>query len=148
MRRAGALGAVFLALTLAAPGCDVVSSLTPFGIGTRDYSTEGANLNGDWAGTTASGGEVTFQVGNDEVSRLRLFHEATGCSLPFEDLTNLVPIVNNIFTIEIRLTQGRFVATGNFTSATRVSGTYFFEALQAGACPTAGSGTFSAEKTR
>ena len=148
MRRAGALGAAALALALVAPGCDLVSSLTPFGIGTRDYTTEGNNLNGNWAGTTASGGEVTFQVGNDKVSRLHFIHETAGCSLPFEDLTKLVSIVDNSFTIEIRLTQGRFVATGNFTTATRASGTYFFEALPTGDCPTAGSGSFSAEKTR
>lgn len=147
MRKAGALGAVVLAFALVAPGCDLVSSLTPFGIGTRDYTSEGANVNGNWVGKTASGGDVTFQVGNNAVSQLRFLHVTAGCRLPFEDLTTLVPVVNNSFTTEILLDQGRFVATGTFSSSTTCSGTYFFEALPAGVCPTAGSGTFVANKS-
>jgi hypothetical protein len=148
MRRTGALGAVLLALALFAPGCDLVSSLTPFGIGTRDYSTEGANVNGNWVGKTASGGDVTFQVGNDTASRLRFIHVAPGCALPFEDLSTLVPIVSSRFTLEVDLTTGgRFVASGFFASATAASGTYFFEGLPAGVCPTAASGTFTANKS-
>jgi hypothetical protein len=147
MRRARARGAAaFLAFALLAPGCDLVSSLTPFGIGHQDYRGGVENVNGDWVGSTASGGEVTFQVGNNSAARLHFLHVAPGCTLTFEDLATLVPVIDNTFTVEIRLDQGRFVATGNFTSSGTATGTYFFEALQAGICPTAGSGTFFANK--
>jgi hypothetical protein len=148
MRRAGALAATaLLAIALFAPGCDWIGSLTPFGIGTRDYAAEAENVNGLWTGQTGTGGEVTFQVSNDAVSRLHFLHIATGCTLTFEDLSNVEPIVGGGFSFEILLTQGRVVATGNFSSATTCSGTYFFEALPAGVCPSAGNGTFVAEKS-
>ena len=59
MRRARArAAAVLLVLALGAPGCGLVDSLTPFGVGTRDYASRGLqNVNGTWAGTTATGGE-------------------------------------------------------------------------------------------
>jgi len=149
MRQAGALAAaVLLALALGAAGCNLVSSLTPFGIGTRDYSgTGGENLNGDWVGTTASSGEVKFQLGNNEVSNLRFLHIEGACTLTFEALTATDRVVNDGFIVEIALSQGRFVATSKFTTASSCSGTYFFEGLPTGGCPTAGTGTFVAEKT-
>ena len=148
MRKAGALATVvLLALAFVASGCDLVSSLTPFGIGTKDYSATGANVNGAWAGKTGNNGNVTFQVANEAVSELIVQHITAGCTLSLEADTLTAPIVNNRFTIEVALTQGRFVASGTFTSATTCSGTYSFEALPAGDCPTAGSGTFTANKT-
>ena len=151
MRGAGArAAAVILALALGAAGCDLVSSLTPFGIGTQDYNSGSGvgNVNGNWAGKTASGGEVTFQVGSDTVSELRFQHVAGDCTLTFESLNIAPPIVDGRFTLDLPVEpQGRFVATGNFTSADTCSGTYFFEALPAGPCPTSGSGTFTANKT-
>jgi hypothetical protein len=149
MRGAGALAAAaLLALALCAPGCNLVDSLTPFGVGTRDYASEnsGVNLNGTWNGLTASGGGVGFQVGSDTVSDLTLHYAGSGCTLPFEaSLT--APIVNGAFTLEENLaTGGRFVATGTFNSSTTVSGSYFFEGLPAGSCPSAGTETFSATK--
>ena len=71
MRRARArAAAVILALALGATGCGLVDSLTPFGVGTQDYKSGAENVNGTWAGQTATGGEVTFQVGSDTVSNL------------------------------------------------------------------------------
>jgi hypothetical protein len=138
--------AVLLALAFGASGCDLVSSLTPFGVGTKDYGAGVKNVNGNWAGNTASGGEVTFQVGSDTVSLLHFEHVEATCTLTF-DAPTAVPIVNGSFIVEIALTQGKVVATGTFTTAGTCSGTYFFEALPAGGCPTAGTGTFVAEKT-
>jgi len=148
MRKAGALATgVLLALAFVASGCDLISSLTPFGVGTKDYSATGANVNGTWAGKTGSGGDVTFQVGNDTVSQLIVQHVTTGCTLSFEADSTTAPVVNGGFTIELTLTQGSFVATATFTSATTCSGTYSFKALPSGDCPTAGSGSFTANKT-
>ena len=149
MRGAGARAcALILALACGASGCELVSSLTPFGIGTQDYGAGFENLNGSWAGKTATGGDVTFQVGSDTVSKLHLHHVADGCTLSFEAVTLAPPIVDGGFTLDMPLdTQGRFVATGSFTSATTCSGSYFFEGRPAGSCPTAGSGTFTADKT-
>jgi hypothetical protein len=149
MRCAGArAAALLLALALGTAGCDLVSSLTPFGIGTKDYSTGVKNVNGSWSGKTATGGDVTFQVGSDTVIDLRFHHVAEGCTLSFESLTLAPPILDGKFTLDLPLEpQGRFVATGIFGSSTTCSGTYFFEGLPAGSCPTAGSGTFSASKT-
>lgn len=149
MRRTRArAAAVILAFALGATGCELVSSLTPFGIGTQDYGAGGENVNGVWAGTTSTGGDVSFQVGSDTVSKLHFHHVAVGCTLSFEALSLTPPVVDGGFTIDMPLDiQGRFVASGTFTSSTTCSGTYFFEALPAGSCPTAGSGTFSANKS-
>jgi len=149
MRRARAhAAAVILALALGAAGCGLVDSLTPFGVGTQDYGagTGAENVNGTWAGQTATDGEVTFQVGSDTVSKLHIVHIAGACTLTF-DATTTVLIVNNEFTVEMPLDQGRAVATATFTSSTTCSGSYFFEALPAGSCPTAGRGSFVASKT-
>ncbi len=139
--------AFFLALALGTPGCDWVGSLTPFGVGTRDYSNEGVNVNGGWVGKTATGGAVTFQVGNDTVSRVVFVHITPGCTLTFTETATLAPIVNDIFTLQVDLEQGRFVVTGQFTSATACSGDYHFQGLQAGLCPTVGTGTLKETKS-
>ncbi|MHB8836881.1 MAG: hypothetical protein ACYC9Y_14430 [Candidatus Methylomirabilia bacterium] len=148
MRGARALAAaVILAFAFGASGCELVSSLTPFGIGTQDYGGGAENINGTWEGQTSSGGVVTFQVGSDAVSQLHFHHVAPGCTVSFEALTLTPLVVDGVFTLDMPLdVQGRFVVTGTFTSATTCSGTYFFEALPAGTCPTAGSGTFFAGK--
>ena len=150
MRKAGALAAAtLLALALGAPGCGLVDSLTPLWVGHQDYGAGGENVNGSWAGKTATGGDVTFQVGSDTVSRLVLNHVTTDCTMSFkQEATTAPPIVNGVFTLELRYAdQGRIVITGTFTSDATCSGTYFFEALPAGPCPTSGSGTFYADKS-
>jgi hypothetical protein len=149
MRLSGAgAAAVLLTLVLGAAGCDLVSSLTPFGIGHKDYGGESENRNGTWKGKTATGGEVTFQVGSDKVSELLLHHVSAGCNLAFDILDFAPPVIDGVFTIDMPAEiQGRIVITGNFTTASTCSGTYLFEGFQAGACPSAGSGTFFAEKT-
>lgn len=151
MRQAGARApAVLLVgalLALVAPGCDLVSSLTPFGIGHQDYSSGEKNVNGVWAGTTASGGAVTFQVGNDVLSKLNLTHISTGCTLKFVVDTISARLVDDTFSLEMTLeTGGRFLASGTFTSATTCTGSYRFEGRPAGVCPTAAGGTFTANK--
>ena len=147
MRRARArVVAVILALAFGASGCDLVSSLTPFGVGTQDYKAGGGNVNGTWAGQTATGGDVTFQVGSDTVSKLHIVHIAGACTLTFDAPTSEL-IVDGGVTVEIPLDQGRAVATATFTSSTTCSGSYFFESLPPGGCPTAGTGTFVAKKT-
>ena len=148
MRGAAArAAAVLLVLALAAPGCDLVDSLTPFGIGTQDYDSGNLSVNGIWAGTTGSGGAVEFQVGSDTVIDFTLNHVADGCTLPFEALSIAAPVVSNVFIIELALDQGRFTATGRFTADTTCSGTYRFESLPAGVCPSSGTGTFTAQRT-
>jgi len=148
MRCAGArAAALLLVLVLGTAGCGLVDSLTPFGVGTQDYGSGVQNVNGDWEGSTASGGKVTFQVGNDKVLKLHVRHVVAEEILSFKALTSEPLIVDGVFTIDLPLeTQGRFTATGTFTSANTCSGTYFFEALPAGNFPTTGSGTFSAVK--
>lgn len=150
MRRAGALGiAVLLTLALGAHGCGLVDSLTPFGIGHRDYSSEGYNVNGLWVGTVDSGGAVTFQVGNAEINELLLQYVTDVCTIDFGGTTGPVPIVDGEFTIERDLTsldQGRIVITGRFTSSNTCVGSFSFEGLPASSCPTSGAGSFSAEK--
>ena len=74
-------------------------------------------------------------------------HVAADCTWTFESDGELTPVVDDVFTVEISYDQGRFVATGTFTSSTTCSGTYFFEgAPGAGVCPTSGTGTFVAQK--
>jgi hypothetical protein len=147
MRRARArAAAVSLALALGTPGCGLVDSLTPFGVGTQDYGGGVENVNGNWAGKTGNGGDVTFQVGNNTVSSPVFLHVTPDCTWRFESLTIVAPVVDSVFTIEIPYDQGRFVATGRFTSASACSGTYFFEGLGAGVCPTAGTGSFTANR--
>jgi hypothetical protein len=151
MRRARARAtAVGLALALGMHGCGLVDSLTPLGVGTQDYGGAGVeNLNGNWAGKTATGGDVTFQVGDDTVIDMILNHVTADCIKTFKQVvTSPPPIVDGVFTLELLYAdQGRFVMTGTFTSSTTCSGTYFFEAFPAGVCPTSGSGTFTASKT-
>lgn len=150
MRKAGALGtAVLLALALGAHGCGLVDSLTPFGIGTRDYSTEGDNVNGVWTGTAGAGGVVGFQVGNAEVNEMLLQYKTADCTITFAGDTGPVPIIDGAFTIERDLTsldQGRIVITGRFTSSNTCVGSFSFEGLPASSCPTSGVGSFTAEK--
>ncbi len=152
MRKAGALGtAVFLALALGAYGCGLVDSLSPFGIGTRDYAAEasGANLNGVWSGTSGDGGTVTFQVGDSEVNELVLVHVTGDCIINFDGSEAAVPIVDGVFTIERGLTslaQGRIIITGRFTSSSTCVGNFTYEGLPASSCPTSGVGSFLAGK--
>jgi hypothetical protein len=149
-RRAGLFGAAsLLALALCAPGCDLVDSLTPFGVGHQDYSTSGisANVNGVWTGATASGGEVSFQVGTNVVTQLSVQHIEDGCTLTFEVTSMQEPVVDGAFTHEFKAAQGRVVVSGRFTSSSTASGTYSFEGFPTGDCPTSGRGTFAAEKT-
>ena len=147
MRRAGALAAAtFLVIALGAAGCDWIGSLTPFGIGHQDYGAGDANLNGDWAGKTASGGDVKFQIGDNAVSEFVFYHIEGACTLTFEFPPG-ARVVDGVFTTEVALTQGRCVVTVSFPTADTGSGTYFFEGLPTGDCPSAGSGTFVADKT-
>jgi hypothetical protein len=148
MLRARALAAaLLLAAALVAPGCNLVDSLTPFGVGHQDYSSTSANVNGNWTGTTASGGEVRFQVASGRVLDFHLIHIDTGCTRAFEDTTTVVQIVDGFFTFEIPLNQGRFVATGRFIGADTLSGSFSFEGLPAGNCPSAASSSFTAQKS-
>jgi len=148
MRRAGTLAAAaLLAVALVPAGCDLVSSLTPFGIGHQDYSGSSTANNGAWAGQTTSGGKVSFQVGSATVSNFHLIHIDTGCSRPFDDVATTAPVVDGAFTFEIPLSAGRFVAKGRFTSANDCTGSYTFEGLPAGSCPSAASASFTAQKT-
>ncbi len=149
MRRTGALAAgALLLLALGVAGCKP-SSLTPFGIGTQEPDTAGTGVNGLWEGTTSTGGEIRFQVGDDVVTTLLFSHVDANCTLSFESpSSSTTTIVDDLFTLEVALTQGRFVVEGRFTSSTTSAGSYFFEALAAtSSCPTSGSGTFDATKT-
>ncbi len=139
---------LLLALALGAPGCDWIGSLTPFGIGHQDYSGSGENVNGNWVGKTATGGDVTFQVGSNTVSQLHLNHVATGCTLSFLAETTTALVVDGRFALEYNIdTGGRFSMTGTFTSGSAATGTFLFEGLPAGICPSTGNGTFTATKT-
>jgi len=149
MKTGARAAAVLLALALGVAGCKP-SSLTPFGIDTKspqDYDNTSQNVNGTWTGKTASGGDVNFQVGSDTVSKLVLNHVAAGCTITFEAADVTAPVVNDGFTLEKAVDAGgRIVITGTFSSASTSSGSYFFEGLPAGVCPTSGTGTFGANK--
>ena len=151
MRKAVALvTAALLTLALGVGGCDLVDSLTPFGVGYQDYSATGGNLNGVWSGTTDEGGDVGFQVGNNEVNEMLLVYKSGSCTINFEGSTGPVPIIDGAFLLERDLTsleQGRIVVTGRFTTSTTGTGSFRFEGLPASAaCPTSGVGSFVAEK--
>ena len=151
MRKAGALvAAALLALALGAPGCKP-SSLTPFGIGYQDYGGgKGDNYNGGWIGATSTGGTVVFLVGNSQVTELLLQHVTADCTITFGGTVTGVLIADGGFRFEADLTnlsQGRIIVEGRFSSPTASSGTYSFEGRPAGVCPTAGTGSFTANKT-
>lgn len=147
MRGAAArAAAVLLLLVLATPGCDLVDSLTPFGIGTQDYDSGNHAVNGTWFGATGSGGAVVFQVGSDTVIDFALSHISESCVLQFEAPSIAATVVENVFIVDVTLDQGKFTATGRFTSASASSGTYRFEALPAGLCPSSGAGSFTAQR--
>jgi hypothetical protein len=148
MRKAGALLAAvaLLALSVGTGGCGLIDSLTPFGVGTRDYSSAGDNVNGTWFGTTDSGGAVSFQVASETVSVPKFLDTVADCTRDFTSEADTAPVVDGRFTIQILYDQGRFVASGTFTSDGTCSGTFFFEALGASACPSNGTGTFVAVK--
>jgi len=152
MRRVGALaGAALLVLALGVSGCDLVSSLTPFGIGHKDYGSGADSINGFWSGSTGTGGPVTFQVADSHVYEMRLLHATPECSLDFKAESSATTIIaDDSFRLELNLTdlgQGRIVFEGRFTSSSTCAGSYFFKGRPAGICPTAGSGTFRVEKT-
>jgi hypothetical protein len=133
------------AIVLGALGCKP-SSLTPFGLGTRGPESSGAGVNGTWQGTTSSGGTVAFQVGDDRITTL-LIDETTGDCTRSLSTTTDVDVVDDAFTIELALTQGRVVIAGRFTSSTTCSGSYSFEGLAIeGTCPTRGTVSFTASK--
>jgi hypothetical protein len=152
MRRTGALAAAaLLALALFAPGCDLVSSLTPFGVGHQDYGNGGGaggeNLNGLWSGSTGGGGPITFTVASGKVSNIKFLHVGE-CLQSFELTAREVQIADDMFVYENRFeSQGRILVEGHFTSPENCSGTYFYEGLATGGgCPTAATGTFTAER--
>lgn len=145
---AAAAGAL-AALVLATAGCDAISSLTPFGINWRKPESPGQNPSGLWSGTTPTGGDVTFQVGNDEVLKLTLIHSASGCLLTLE-APDPAPIdAGGAFALDVADEKRRFLAQGQFTSSTTCTGSYAFElySVVGGSCPSKGSGTFTATKT-
>jgi len=152
MRRALAPGAaVILALGLVASGCGLVDSLTPFGIGTRDYGGGSENVNGDWTGSTGNGGDFAFQVATDKVLDINFTHVTADCSQPFELTAKVVQVVDNTFVHENNFdTQGSIIVQGRFTSASTCTGSYTFKGLAASRCAdlTSGTGTFTATKTR
>jgi hypothetical protein len=150
MRNARArVAAVLLPLALVAAGCDLVSSLTPFGIGHKDYSVSTEGVNGDWAGKTNNGGDFTFQVASDRVLNIVFKHIGADCNQPFTLDAKTVPVVDGVFIYEnVFAEQGQVRVEGHFTSDTTCTGTYSFEGLPASRCLnlTAGNGTFAATK--
>jgi len=149
--RAGA-AAVILALALGAPGCGLVDSLTPFGVGTRDYASEGTteNINGVWSGTASNGKPLSFIVASELVTDIKFSHTVGDCTQPFELTAKKVPVVNGTFVYENNFeTQGSIRVEGRFTSAETFTGRYQFQGLPTSSCPgiTSGSGTLAATKT-
>ena len=148
MRRAGAFAALaLLALALGTASCKP-SSLTPFGIGTKEPESFGGGVNGLWSGVTNAGQSITFQVASGTVVNLVLTHSwGNGCSRIFDTTGQAALVENNAFHLDVPFTQGELIVDGVFTSDTTSNGSYFFEGLSViGSCPTSGSGTFVATK--
>lgn len=153
MRSRAVRAAVALAaLALAAGGCsDLVSSLTPFGVGDRKPDQNEVAYSGVWEGTTSSGGGVLFQVAGGLVGPVVLQHVTGTCTLTFstaEDTTT--PIDDGRFTLDLELDpQGRWVTEGTFVTTESLSGSYAFDGrASVTGCPTSGSGSFTATKLR
>jgi hypothetical protein len=150
MRRRGALAALaLLALALGAASCKP-SSLTPFGIGTREPDAPGAGVNGAWTGTTTASSEISFQVASDTVVGLAIRDPAGGFCVATFDLSSVTtPVEGDAFALAVPLTpQGQLSVEGRFTSSTTCSGSYTFGGLStSGSCPTSGSATFVAVKS-
>jgi hypothetical protein len=152
--RSGAVRAALAlaALALAAGGCsDLVSSLTPFGVGDRKPDRNEVAYSGVWDGATSSGGDVLFQVAGGLVGPLLLQHVSGTCTLTFgtaEDAT--APIDDGRFTFELEIDpQGRIVIEGTFVTTETLSGSYAFDGrASTTGCPTSGSGSFTATKLR
>jgi len=150
-RRARCAGPALLALAalaLAAAGCDLVDSLTPFGLGSRGPDESGGTYSGSWKGTTDAEGEVTFTVISSEVNDLLLTHTLSPCGLALEfSFSEPLPIEGGEFSGQISLDpQGQATVNGRFTAAGAASGTYSFSALPTSAqCPSSGRGSFTAE---
>ena len=128
--RAARAGAALLALAaVLACGACKPSSLTPFGIDRRAPLAPG--FNGQWEGSTESGGAVSFLVASDEVTTITLAHREAGCVERVFDLgDNPALVQDGTFRSEIFLDPaGRIVVEGTFAASDRVSGTYFFEGL-------------------
>lgn len=155
MRSRAVRAAVALAaLALAAGGCsDLVSSLTPFGLGDREPDQNEVAYSGVWDGTTSSGGGLNLQVADGLVGPLVLQHVTATCPLPLTFVTGVdegAPIEDGRFTFDGALEpQGRIVIEGTFTSTETLSGSYAFDGRASiTGCPTAASGSFTASKLR
>jgi hypothetical protein len=149
MRHRARVAAVTLAaLALAAAGCsDLVSSLTPFGIGNREPDPVVGTYSGSWLGTTNASGVVTFTVVSGEVTDLVLTHQLS-CGIVMEFAFDALLIENGEFTAELALEpQGRVVLAGRFASPRSCTASYSFESLPTSAsCERSGGGSFTAEK--
>lgn len=148
MRRGSRLAAAALALALSAVGCDLFSSLTPFGLGKRGPETSEGLYSGAWQGATSTGGAVTFNVVNGEVVDLVLTHRLS-CGVMLEILlTDAILVEDGAFSTDAPLDpQGRAVLSGRFSSPDGATAAYSFESLPTSArCETAGRGTFTATR--
>lgn len=147
-RAATALAAA--ALALAAAGCsDLVSSLTPFGVGDRKPDQSQVAYSGVWAGPAGGGGGIAFEVSGGEVRNIVLQHVTDTCTLTFAaDEATAVAIDGDSFTYDAAIDpQGRILIEGQFVSSSSARGNYSFEGrASTTGCPTSGSGGFSANK--
>jgi hypothetical protein len=148
MPRGSRLAAAGLALALAAAGCDLVSSLTPFGIGERGPDVSQDLYSGSWSGSTSAAGTVAFNVVGGEVVDLVVTH-ALDCGVLLElPFTEAILIEDGAFSAEIQLDpQGNAVLSGRFTSRDSATAAYSFRSLPTAAnCQNAGAGSFTATK--
>jgi hypothetical protein len=144
MARGSALAVAAAALMLAAAGCKP-SSLTPFGVGERDYSTSG--FNGVWQGSTSAGGTVFFQVADNKIVSLESFPLGPNACEKSFPLAEPIPIEDGTVTIDLRDGNDRLVVAGSFSSPTECAGTYRYEIHSTvGGCTGSGSGSFVATK--
>ena len=146
-RRAGS-GVGVLALALVFAGCDLIGSLTPFGIGDRGEDTSEGNYTGAWSGATSASGQATFTVTSGEVRDLLLTHTLP-CGLVLEfAFTDALLIQSDEFSARLALDpQGTVSTRGRFTSSDTAAGSYVFSSLATSAqCPSSGQGTFTATR--
>ena len=149
VRRAGSsAGALVLALALAAAGCDLIGSLTPFGIGDRGEDVSQGTYTGAWSGPTSAAGQVTFTVTSGEVIDLVLTHTLPCGVIEQFEFTDALLIQSDEFSARRALDpQGNVVVRGRFTSPDTATGDYTFSSLATSAqCPSSGQGTFTATK--
>lgn len=140
------IGILGLIICLIFLGCDSDSPTAP-----STPTGPSKNYNGNWKGSTSTGGSVRFKVADNMVSELFLEHKSrTIFGVCIVTLTNTynVSISGDSFKFKHKKSISEHgVIEGTFTSETTCSGKYDFSTGKFGLCPPfTVKGTFDANR--